>query len=183
MHKQNDNSINGFQFEFDLLRVMKNHQSFREIIHNPKYPNSTFQPDISASYEGKHILIECKFFSSLSDNRLNQIINQMNSYKESIKNTSLILAIPGELSSRQLNELKNHNIELWDLPVLAKIFSQQIYLVESPKLYELLYNYAPKEFRSIEEKLINDIKDCPAGKDHGIPYQKLCTKVYLVPGT
>lgn len=187
-HIQFDNSSRGlreYEFVDYLVKLMQLHNNFRNVqLEMPlgKKPYH-FQVDIFAEENNSEkwlpLLIETKSFSSISSrNRVQQIINQMSSYKEFIPYAKSILAFPGSLSPEIYKMFEQTNILIWDMNYIANMFSKEIEKVKHPFLQPLLLAAKNRNNRTREDDLISQLKMCIPGKESWVTYQKLVGTIF-----
>ncbi|WP_110930081.1 restriction endonuclease [Paenibacillus bouchesdurhonensis] len=168
------NNLKGFIFEYELLNMMKQHKDF----NNVKHENATLDAgiDIIADYHGETLLIECKANSTFSSSRLEHVLNKLSLHKSS--KGKMVLAFPGELSSKQKKKLSNYTwLNVWDIHKLADIFYEQIRNIQSEELREF-FNSINLSNKSIEDELLMQLNSCVKGIKHWGIYQKTCATIF-----
>ncbi|MGH1516969.1 hypothetical protein [Chryseobacterium sp. JK1] len=76
--------------------------------------------------DGTKLLLEVKSFPTYTNNRLQDIINQIKTYVEISKNYKGVFVFPGKLSENSNKLLKDQDIEIWDIDFIIQNFSKQI---------------------------------------------------------
>ncbi|MDL1164106.1 restriction endonuclease [Yersinia pestis] len=168
------NTLTGYIFEYELANMMKQHQDFSYVIMESQGHGDS-GIDIIADYRGETILIQCKVSPIFSMNRLEQVIKQLSVYKSS--KDKVVLAFPGELSSKQKSDLRKHDwLTIWDIDKLSKIFYSQIRRSQSDELKRL---FEKNELFSTteEDELLIQLNKCSKGTRHWMAYQKICANI------
>lgn len=127
MRTHESSQVKDFIFEYELLRMIRNHGNFSNVQHEVNAENA----DIKAELNGETLLIECKAASTFSDRRLDDVIKQLLIYQNSTPKKR-VLAFPGKLTGSQMYRISDLKwLEVWDLNKIAALFSQQLRIIES----------------------------------------------------
>lgn len=171
------NNIKGYEFEQYVYEIIKNSKKFARVLRDYKIGNHYIADILVQQLENDkqvETIIEIKFNTSLTVDRINQIIDRFNKARELKKNSSFVLLIPGKLSDDSTKLLKEQNIDIWDSDYLYKEFSQQIEALEHPFFQKLI---SPPETKKVEYEFIERLRNCIPGKDQWIVYQKLIGEI------
>ncbi|WP_339252806.1 hypothetical protein [Paenibacillus sp. FSL P2-0136] len=164
--------VKGFIFEYELLRMMRCHGSFSNVQNEVNTENA----DIKADFNGETLLIECKAASTFSERRLDEVIKKLLHYQNPTFKKR-VLAFPGELTAMQMDRISDLKwLEVWDLNKIAALFTQQLRMIESCELKELLMSVHLKD--TIEDVLMRILRSCVPGKSNWSSYQKVCTSIF-----
>ncbi|MUG85699.1 HNH endonuclease [Paenibacillus timonensis] len=172
MRTHESSHVKGFIFEYELLRMIRNHGSFSNVQHEVNAEHA----DIKADLNGETLLIECKAASTFSDRRLDDVIKQLLIYQNSTPKKR-VLAFPGELTALQMDRISDLKwLEVWDLNKIAALFSQQLKTIESYELRDVLMSVHLEA--TIEDRLMQSLKSCIPGRANWSSYQKICTSIF-----
>lgn len=168
------NALTGYIFEYELANMMKQHQDFSNVVMESLVHGDS-GIDIIADYQGETVLIQCKVSPIFSKNRLEQVLKQLSVYKTS--KDKVVLAFPGELSSKQKNELRKHDwLTIWDIDKLSKIFCSQIRRSQSEEL-KRLFEKNELFITTEEDELLTQLNKCSKGTRLWMAYQKICANI------
>jgi len=117
------------------------------------------------------VLIEVKSSSTFTNDRLLNIINQINLFRKGITDDfNLIFAFPGLLPKKDIDLFLNFGITVWDRDFLAKMFKNEIQQIRNNRLSEIFVPSLPK--LKTEESLITELRSIKPGKKEWSKYQK-----------
>ncbi|MDP3150100.1 MAG: HNH endonuclease signature motif containing protein [Ignavibacteria bacterium] len=170
-----------YEFVNFLSSVLEKSNLFRNVnretlISSEKHYRADIVTELIESGKWKRLIIELKSFPTFTSSRINDIIIQLNNYRESIKEEAkIVLAFPGMLTQKDYDKFRQNGIEVWDRNFIATTFKDEI-----KKLNDSYFKYffsievedIPKEKRFIQE--LNLI---PPGKKEWYIYQKLIGKI------
>lgn len=177
------NNIKGFEFEQYIFNIFIKSEKFTRVLRDYKIGDH-FIADIMVQHLDNdkivETIIEVKFHTSLTIDRINQIIERFNKIRELKRNSAFALLIPGILSEESVKLLKAQNIEIWDADFLHKEFSQQIKELEHPFFQKLIL--PSQERKKVEYEFIERLRNCNPGRDQWSVYQKLIGEIleYLI---
>jgi len=176
MYFGKSSALRGYVFEFELLNMIRKHKEFSNINHEVLDKAGYLMADIMTDYHGETLFIECKGATTFSLGRFEELLKKLEKIQGDSKNKR-VLAFPGELTSLQQAKINNYNwLIVWDLNIIAAVFSQQIKDIQSIELRELLLS--AKSSDTIEDKLLKELKTCNMGKSSWSTYQKICTNLF-----
>lgn len=130
---------------FFLKQLLDNNPNFRNISQEALLSKDLrYRADILAERKingkWKKILIELKSFPTFTGRRLNDVINQLKTYKSHIKeDIDVVLSFPGNLPQKDNETLESANIEVWDRDYIANTFQEQINNIDD-KLFIKLFS-------------------------------------------
>jgi hypothetical protein len=163
-----------------LTGLMRLHPDYDQVAVDPIFQQEgerAMRPDVMAVRKARSgsttVLIECKNWP-LFGRRLADAISQIKLYGTFSSSAKLVLAVSSELSDDERQAVESRDIELWDIGDIARIFSEQMKTL-SPGLASILVGQAASETK--EERLLQDLKACAAGKGGWPVYQKLVGRV------
>ncbi|KAF6578401.1 restriction endonuclease [Paenibacillus sp. JJ1683] len=167
------NALKGYIFEYELANMMKQHKDFSNVRSESTIRDTGI--DIVADYRGETLLIQCKSSPIFSLSRLEQVLKQLSAYK--LSKGKVVLAFPGELSSKQKSELNEYNwLTVWDIDKLSNIFYSQIKNSQSKELKDFFEKN--ELFRvTVEDELLTQLNKCTKGTKHWMAYQKICASI------
>lgn len=178
-HRQFDRQPREFEFLSYLSELMRLSPDFVNVEQEKLLGDETrYRADIIAQRKYRNttetLLIECKSYTVLSSARLNNVINQLRTYRNALGTGRMVLAVPATLKDRDLAVLSKENIEIWDLPKITDIFAKQIHDSQAGyfKAIFLARISRPKKPTRSDE-LIAALEACDPGKKDWSVYQSL----------
>ena len=178
-HRQFDRQPREFEFVSYLSELMRLSPDFIDIEQEKLLGDETrYRADIIAQKKLKNntetLLIECKSYTVLSSSKLNNVINQLRTYRNALGTGQMVLAVPATLKDRDVAILNKENIEVWDLPKITTIFADQIY-DSQPGYFKAVFfarlSRPKKPTRS--DELIAALDSCNPGINDWSVYQSL----------
>ncbi|MDQ0064255.1 HNH endonuclease [Chryseobacterium lathyri] len=170
-YKSNRKPFNEFEFVNFLKELIENSDDYNSVSSESVLDgNSLFKADLLVEkVDGTKLLLEVKSFPTYTNNRLQDIINQIKTYVEISKDYKGVFVFPGKLSENSNKLLKDQDIEVWDIDFIIQNFSKQIEN-SSFKLLKKIFGF----HNNIDEpqELIISLKSILPGKKDWSKYQK-----------
>jgi hypothetical protein len=165
-----------------LAGLIRQHPNFNRVdLEELVGQGSRLRADIVAqrkTHQGsQRLIIECKGQSVLSGPRLAAVISQLSDYVKVGGEATVVLAFPGRANEQALKEFARLNIEVWDIDKIAELFRKQIAATDDPYFTALFQNSRIRA--TPQEKFIKELKECPAGHDSWMEYQKLIGRILI----
>ena len=169
----------GYEFEKYILEIIDKSGNFRNtksevIIGKDRKHIADVVTERKADDKWEKLIIEIKYISGLTMERVKSVIARFNSIDQIISGTKFVLLFPGKLADDASQLLKQNKIEIWDAEYLASNFSEEILHTKHPVFQSLLTN---KQIKSNELVLIDRLKLCTPGKNDWSKYQKLVGEI------
>lgn len=171
-------SLREIEFVENLIKLLEAHPDFDNILREPRQKSGRviFRPDIMCQYQGSNLLIEAKGLGPVIERTLNSSVSQIMFYKQALPNIEkAVLAIPNSLQQSYKTQVIGKGIDVWDLDVLAKKFSNQLNVIHGSPLYELLIK---KRHVSKPQAFVNRLRETPRGRENWSVYQKLVANIF-----
>jgi len=181
MRRANNMPFREIELVYFLQNLLDKHPDFRNIKQEALISSEArYRADILAEQKtnGKwtKILIEIKTIPTFTKKRLDEIINQLTSYKSYIKGEiKLVFSFPGILPEDDNIKLRQSNIEVWDRKFITQTFKNEIEKTDN-KLFQKFFSLSESKPK-IEDTLLNELKLISAGKDDWSKYQKHVEKI------
>ncbi|HWQ77052.1 MAG TPA: HNH endonuclease signature motif containing protein [Syntrophomonas sp.] len=175
MIKGNSHYFTEFQFQSFIQSILMQSDKYTNV-----QTNVAVKPDhrvisredivFYRKMDSKKMIAEIKSYSSLTGLRVDDIIDQLNTYRKFDPDASVLLIIPGTLPAEYRSKLKDAQIDLWDRDYISTEFSHEISMIDHPlsKRFQARKKEVPSN--RIEE-LIHALQQCPAGTQHWSKYQ------------
>ena len=182
-HVDFDRRPREIEFTTFLVSLLTAHPAFRSVEQEPVIGGrERLRPDILAARRTakaeERLVIECKTPVAIGTNRVYVVAHHLTRYAAHIHGARPVLAVPATLSEEQRAVLKGADIEIWDLPVLAELFRDQLPDVDPSFSGNVILSYLLREKRPTrEEQLISRLAGCQTGKQDWLLYQKLIGEI------
>lgn len=180
----------GYQFELYIQQLLHAHSDYEIIDSHPIFNQENMRPDLvfrkqDQNHEDSIFIAEVKLATSFTEHRILQVISQLLKHQEKMLDTQLVFITSAELPQTYKQLLNDNGIILWDKTFISREFSVQIASTNKSQFYALFHsedgenegtltvNESINEFDS----LINELRTCPAGKEHWGEYEKLVGKL------
>ncbi|MBW2167454.1 MAG: HNH endonuclease [Deltaproteobacteria bacterium] len=178
-HRSFDRQPREIEFVSFLNDILRRHPDYSDVRQEVLLGRETrYRADliVQRRFHDKNepLLIECKTPSIVTSARIQNVIAQLQAYRDVSDNNQVVLAVPATLRDRDLSALRTANIEVWDLRYLGEQFSEQIQ--EAPFSYYkalLLAQLSRPAKPSREQKLLDNLAACQPGKTDWYVYQSL----------
>jgi hypothetical protein len=178
-HRLFDRQPREFEFVNFLAELLKLHPKYNDIVQEALLGRETrYRADLIVQKKIRNItepvIIECKTYITHSSAHINNVIFQLNKYREAYGNSRMVLAVPATLREIDLVALKSAKIEVWDLQYIADEFSEQIQKASFGYYKSLLLAkvfHPAKPTR--EQELIKALSVCNPGKADWSVFQSL----------
>jgi hypothetical protein len=131
--------------------------------------------DRVTDHGSEQVLIECKSLPVLEGSRLASIADQLSKYARAVPGAKIVLAFPGRANDAALLELAKRDVEVWDIDKISELFEDQIVASSDPYFKRIFLNTRARA--TPQEKLINELKLCPAGHEGWAEYQRLIGRI------
>lgn len=163
-----------------ISQLLQRSEIFKELKLESPLKNSRYTADLIVDRKKKgtweKLLIEVKAFSTFTEKRLRDVIDQLKEYQKFVTDATPVLLFPGILSDKDNDFLRNHGIEVWDINYIGETFAKEIEETHHP-LFQGLYT-TPK-YISAKDQLIIELQTIRPGnkeKDWS-KYQKHIEKI------
>lgn len=181
-NKYVNSAFNGYEFEKYIYDVIRKNDDFRNVeLETIIGKDKKYFADIAAERKREDkwesIIIEIKYTTSLTIDRVNSVIRRFKEIDDIIKDTKFVLLFPGKLTERTSSLLIQNNIEVWDIEYLSSKFENEINQTEHPIFHSLLTSSIYNINKSAEQIFIDKLKNCKPGKEHWSKYQKLIGEI------
>lgn len=135
--------------------------------------------DLVFRYGNSPYIAETKRLAPLTQERVTANIEQLKKYRNLDPFARLVLIVPDAVAEEYIKMFMDENIEVWDTPVLAHIFSSQLPLIKDTALYELLFQASQPGPRrpTTEDDLIKKLRNTPKGRQSWSDYQQLVAEI------
>ena len=169
----------GYQFEEYIKRLLVANDNYFNVSNSIKIDGKTIDCDIvfeKETLQGKELFFaEVSVVHSFTESLVLRTVKRLLEYKQIAPKAKLVFITPNELSEKYKNLILDNNIELWDNAFLSKEFAEQIVDAEPVSFKSFFSLSADAVADNIDEyqKLIDALKNCPAGWDSWVDYQKL----------
>lgn len=166
-----------------LVNLLNEHPDYSEIETEKRLPGKPYlRADIlcKQNNEGKElksILIECTNTTFFTDHSLHNVIEQIEIYKSRLKYETAVLSFPGRISKEHSKLLTSSGIEVWDANYISENFPEQIKSSKHSFYKSFFLFFVTKLSVQLEQVLIDDLKSCPAGRNHWFEYQKIVGRI------
>ena len=157
-----------------LAELIETSREFTNVKREAALGERSLRPDILATEERdgrrRDLLIECKSFPVLSQSRIENIREQLASYRAAAPGHQIVLAFPGRTPPDASRVLRAEGVEIWDIDLIGTRFRDQINALGAgyyPELIELAIARARPEAAYLAE-----IRTIPPGKEGWSTYQK-----------
>ena len=178
-HRSFDRQPREIEFVSFLTDILRRHPDYSDARQEVLLGRETrYRADliVQRRFDDKSepLLIECKTPSIVTSARIQNVIAQLQAYRDVSGNNQVVLAVPATLRDRDLSALHTANIEVWDLRYLGEQFSEQIQ--EAPFSYYkalLLAQLSRPAKPTREQKLLENLAACQPGKADWYVYQSL----------
>lgn len=182
-HRSFDRQPREIEFVSFLTDILRRHPGYNDVRQEVLIGRETrYRADLIVQRrihnKSEPLLIECKTPSIFTSARIQNVIDQLQTYRNVSGNKRVILAVPATLRERDLSALQAANIEVWDLRHLAEQFSKQIQ--EAPFSYYkvlLLAQLNRPAKPSRERALLDNLVACQPGKADWYVYQSLVGEI------
>jgi hypothetical protein len=167
------------EFVAFLTHLLRENPKYTHVVQEPVLGDQRrYRADIIAAREEyssiEKLLIECKSSRFISFNRVQDVITQLNRYKEAYGECQLVFAIPATLSEGEVIKLRAEGIELWDLDFIASTFEEQLRQAPSGYFKALFLSRKHRGTKKTRESELRDaLKACQPGKRDWSIYQSL----------
>jgi len=173
--------IRGFEFTEFVYRIFKESGQFlnvnREFIQFTEKKNKADLFVEEQKLTGvENLEIEIKPFSNFTNQRIDEIITQILSYK-TLDNAKQVFMFPGYISNADNLKFALNAIEVWDLKYLSKRFKKELAKTENVKFLNYFNFSLIKEYDTEEEELIAELKNIKPGREQWSSYQKHIGKI------
>jgi len=178
-HRSFDRQPREIEFVSFLTDILRRHPGYNDVKQEVLLGRETrYRADLIVQRrshdKNEPLLIECKTPSILTSDRIQNVIEQLQTYRNVSGSNQVVLAVPATLRERDLSALHTANIEVWDLRYLGEQFSEQIQ--EAPFSYYkvlLLAQLNRPAKPSREQELLDKLVACQPGKADWYVYQSL----------
>jgi hypothetical protein len=170
-----------YEFINFLSSVLEKSSLFRNINRDTLISSdNNYRADIviesKENNKWKRVLIELKSFPTFTSSRINDIINQLNNYRESIKEeVKIVLAFPGILTLKDYDKFHQNEIEVWDRNFIATTFKNEIKKLDD-SYFKYFFSIEVEDIPK-EKRFIQELNLIPPGKKDWYNYQKLIGKI------
>jgi hypothetical protein len=178
-HRSFDRQPREIEFVSFLNDILRRHRDYSDVRQEVLLGRETrYRADLIVQRrfhdKNESLLIECKTPSIVTSARIQNVIAQLQAYRDVSGSNQVVLAVPATLRDRDLSALHTAKIEVWDLRYLGEQFSEQIQ--EAPFSYYkalLLAQLSRPAKPSREQKLLDNLAACQPGKTDWYVYQSL----------
>ena len=178
-HRSFDRQPREIEFVSFLTDILRRHPDYSDARQEVLLGRETrYRADLLVQRrfhdKSEPLLIECKTPSIVTSARIQNVIAQLQAYRDVSGNNQVVLAVPATLRDRDLSALHTANIEVWDLRYLGEHFSEQIQ--QAPFSYYkalLLAQLSRPAKPTREQKLLENLAACQPGKADWYVYQSL----------
>jgi hypothetical protein len=166
-----------YEFTSFISSLLEHHEDFRSVNQESLIAKDLrYRADIVCEQKvgdkWMNLIIELKKFPTFTDKRINEIINQLNTYKEHLqKDVKLVLAFPGILPNDNYQIFNKNNIEVWDANFISLYFKIQIDKSDN-KLFKKIFSFPSTTKPKFHEILLEDLSRIAPGKNDWSKYQK-----------
>lgn len=178
-HRALDRQPREYEFVSFLAELLKQHPHYSDVEQETLLGRETrYRADLITQRQvnntSEALLIECKTYITLTSAHINNVIAQLEKYRNAYGDCYMVLAVPATLRERDLSALNAANIEAWDLRYIAEEFPEQIQGAH-PGYYKalLLSKIARPSKPTREDELITALSACNPGKSDWSVYQSL----------
>jgi hypothetical protein len=160
-----------------LAALLEGSPLFKNVNADARIAGTYYKPDIIAERgdTGERIIIECKRWSVMNEIRLKDAVAQLQDYLAASGAKQGVIAFPGYVDRNSVRHLLNERVELWDLAKISSQFRTQINKVDDKYFKAVFQNSEAR--RSVEDDLIKQLSECPAGTPGWLQYQKLIGRI------
>lgn len=130
--------------------------------------------DIYTKTKTQEFFIEVKALSFLDRKAIQDIIKQLDLYRNELNGGTMVFAFPGVLTDSAASIFSQDNIQVWDIPYIAEKFKYEISKVNHPIFQNLFTKNSEKP---IEKELIQKLNNTKSGKTEWNIYQKLLNEI------
>lgn len=167
-----------YEFEKYIYDIIRKNNDFRNVeLEKEIGTDKKYAADIIAERKKENkwekIVIEIKYTTSLTIDRIKLVIEKFKEIEETIRNFKFILLFPGKLTEKASLLLGQNNIEVWDVEYILSKFGNEITQTDHPKFQSLFTINTYNSNKSEEQILIDKLKNCNPGKENWSMYQKL----------
>lgn len=160
-----------------LTALLERSPLFRNVKAEARIAGTNYRPDIIAERadSGERLIIECKSWAVMNEIRLKDALAQVKDYLAASGAKEGIIAFPGYVDRHSARQVSHERIDLWDLQKISSQFRDQIEHVDDQYFKSVFQN--PEGRRSVEDDLIEQLRECPAGMPGWLQYQKLVGRI------
>jgi hypothetical protein len=160
-----------------LTALLEGSPLFKNVQADARIAGTNYRPDIIAERAdtGERLIIECKRWPVMNEIRLQDALAQLKDYLAASGAKQGIIAFPGYVDRHSTRQLSHEQIDLWDLQKISSQFRAQIEQVEDKYFKTVFQNSEAR--RSVEDDLIQQLRECPAGTPGWLQYQKLVGRI------
>lgn len=187
-HAQMDRGqVREFEFEATLAHLMRLSQQFETntVAEQTPLPGSDrFNlVDILAVERNTHqnVIVECKNSSVIYARGIQELIKQLQLYKDRLPDAKLVLAVPSRTPASFREVLSKDGIEVWDLDGIAQRFREHLKDISQPTLRTMLLSISAlqkkAQTQTPEALLANELSSLPAGRGTWSAYHRLITRI------
>lgn len=174
-----------FQFEDYICQLIKDHPNYSKArpIYSVKAGRVRADLAVERTVEGHTETIFCEIFSasSFTSERITSVIVLLKNFQHEGPETKTAFVFPGELAEKYKTDLETAGIEVWDKQYLVREFGNQIEARKESAFSKLILaeTFGEKAVENVDkfQETINELKNCPCGKENWGQYQKLIGKI------
>ena len=173
------------QFKEYIEDLLQQHSSYSNIRSNIKTEDSMLDADLiferTTNNKTDTIIAEISVDVSYTSDRIANIIELLNNYKNRCPFAKIAFIFPGELSQKYMRTFKSEGIEVWDRQYLESTFRNQIISKKTILSKMFFYTTDDGSFSTLTKdkylEKIEELKGCPRGKAHWGHYQRLVGEI------
>lgn len=158
-----------------LTGLLEGNPDYTNIAQEPALAERRLRPDLLATENRgrrqRELIIECKSFPVLTQQRVEEIRDQLEAYRAAAPERQMVLAFPGQTAPEAAAALRADGIEIWDIDLIGTRFAAQIE-ASGDGYYPAMIERAIARARP-EAGYLAEIRAIAPGKEGWNTYQKL----------
>jgi hypothetical protein len=160
-----------------LTDLLEESPLFKNVVADARIAGTNYRPDIIAERvdTGERLIIECKRWPVMNELQLKDALAQLQDYLAASGAEQGIIAFPGYADRNSARHRSHERIDLWDLQKISSQFRAEIEKVDDVYFKSVFQN--SKARRSVEDDLVQQLSECPAGTPGWLQYQKLVGRI------